>query len=314
MSAPVPCEVCGEGATACCGGCRAAFYCGKDCQRTSWRGGHKAACPDLKRSFDKFQGYIDAIDTAQAAAPPLPAEAISLITESIANLHAVRQHLHTPVNVHASINLGLFGTLHRAAEHSLANFTSPPRAVLPMCIWWDLASLMLNRSPRGHKYYVDEALTLGALSHSGEGSPPGQGYRTLLRLGRAKVKCAAALKSPMHIDCALYMWRFLAQCVVAAPLARQMLLATAEEEVGLLQDCLVVEGGGVFDQLEGLCNLFAAALCLHSETSLAGVGPSSKGLQALLTKRLNSGRKGMFTMAKSMAEAQIAQARAQGRQ
>jgi hypothetical protein len=43
------CAACGSPAAALrCGGCREAFYCGKDCQRSDWRAGHKAACAGPK--------------------------------------------------------------------------------------------------------------------------------------------------------------------------------------------------------------------------------------------------------------------------
>ena len=39
------CAACGgPGAAQRCGGCRAVFYCGRECQWQDWRAGHKAAC------------------------------------------------------------------------------------------------------------------------------------------------------------------------------------------------------------------------------------------------------------------------------
>ena len=34
---------------ACCGACRAVFYCSVECQRKSWEDGHKAGCSAFRR-------------------------------------------------------------------------------------------------------------------------------------------------------------------------------------------------------------------------------------------------------------------------
>ncbi|CAB9507114.1 expressed unknown protein [Seminavis robusta] len=61
------CWECGQHAKAYkCTLCAAARYCSKECQKQSWKTGHRGACADLKTIYERFTSNLQRVDQAMA--------------------------------------------------------------------------------------------------------------------------------------------------------------------------------------------------------------------------------------------------------
>jgi hypothetical protein len=84
----------------CCSGCRAVFYCGCDCQKAAWKGGHKRVCKSREKKKAAWETETPA---------PAPARTLPLVEQWLAEPHPKWLTMHRGAPVPAREKMSKLG-------------------------------------------------------------------------------------------------------------------------------------------------------------------------------------------------------------
>jgi len=84
----------------CCSGCRAVFYCGSDCQKAAWKGGHKRVCKSREKKKAAWETETPA---------PAPARTLPLVEQWLAEPHPKWLTMHRGAPVPAREKMSKLG-------------------------------------------------------------------------------------------------------------------------------------------------------------------------------------------------------------
>ena len=245
-----------------------------------------------------FTRAMDVFERISVIEGPILKEDITSFTDAVDALNDERLLNRVP----AASYFALSGVLYRISIHDANEISERVSNGILAHLWTGLACVVLNsnRLVEGSTTWkIDATLSVAALEYVPLGGKRGDAFKALVKMAHSLLKLHTttgrnAIRDAWVIRHVLTVWRSISQMAEHKSCAEAMLQGLGPAEELLLADCLVVPGGGVFDQIESLANVFAASLVLHA-TAMPKRHNVKSGLQARFTAKLNEKQKICFT-------------------